>query len=424
MASVRERQGRYYARYRDESGRRVERRLSAQGARAAREEASELERHARRIRRGLDVTCAPVTIRQAWERYRELAAGKASWASIEGRFRLHLLPALGDWYLHTVRPADVERLLAAKARAGLSPQTCEHLRVHLAALYSFCIRRERCFRGDNPALLAERPVIPERPTRFLEAEYVVRVVEAVPPRWRNFFALAVYTGLRAGELRGLRLDSVDTRRRVLLVWRSNRRDTTKGGRLRVVPVPAEAMPYLAAQLAEARAEWLFPARRGGQMRPDVKLARLLRTALKRVGLVQGYQHRCVGRGVREGCGFEERRATCVRAPCPHCGRLLWVTAVPLRLTFHSLRTTHGTHAYEATGDIRHVQRVLGHADVRTTERVYAGLRTARLLSQADRLSFAPHPLPTVIAVGVSGEEAGRAGQPAVPPNEGDKYDTH
>lgn len=331
----------------------------------------------------------PVTVAATWERYRVLAKGKASWDTIRGRFENHLLPAFGASYLHTISPADVERFLAVKAGEGLAPQTCQHLRVHLAALFTFARRREKSFRGENPALLAERPVVPEKPPRFLEAAYVVAVINAVPLRWRSFFALAVYTGLRAGELRGLRLDAVDSRRRVLFVWRSNKRDVTKGGKLRVVPVPSEAMPFLEEQLREARSEWLFPALDGGQLAANCGLPELLRSALVRVGLIQGYQHRCVTRGAREGCDVDERRATRERTPCPRCGRLLWVTAVPLALTFRNLRTTYGTHAYEATGDIRYVQRVLGHADVRTTERIYAGLRTGHLVAQADRLMFSP-----------------------------------
>jgi integrase len=389
LASIREREGRFYGRYRDEHGRKVERRLSAMGVRAARLEAHELEAHARRIRRGLEVTSIPVTVRETWEKYRILAKHKASWDTIRGRFENHLLPHFGAWHLHSISPADVERFLAVKSDEGLSPQTCAHLRVHLAALYTFARRREKSFRGENPALLAERPDIPEKPPRFLEAAYVVAVINAVPARWRSFFALAVYTGLRAGELRGLRLDSVDTKRRILSVWRSNKRDTTKGKKLRIVPIPSEAMPYLAEQLREARSEWLFPSVSGAQLPTSSGLPELLRSALVRVGLLQGYQHRCLTRGQRKGCGVSERRATNERTPCPQCGRLLWVTPVPLALTFRSLRTTYGTHAYEATGDIRYVQRVLGHGDVRTTERIYAGLRAEHMVSQADRLKFSP-----------------------------------
>jgi hypothetical protein len=59
----------------------------------------------------------------------------------------------------------------------------------------------------------------------------------------------------------------------------------------------------------------------------------------------------------------------------------------VKFTFKDMRSTHATLAYEATGDIRYVQRVLGHSDPRLTERVYAGLRVERMLEQADRLSF-------------------------------------
>jgi integrase len=393
LASVRFRRGRYFGRFRDEYGRRVELRLSAKASRLAQEEADDLESRARSIRRGLQVPFPPITVQAVWERYAAVARGLASWATVEGRFRNHLLPVFGARFLHELKPEDVERLLTMKELdEGMAPATCERLRMHLAALYTFAKETARCFGGDNPARQAKKPDIPQRPTRFLEAEYVVAVVEKVPHGWRNFFALAVYTGLRTGELRGLRLDSVDCKRRLLFIWRSGKRNLAKNKRLRVVPVPREAMPYLEAQLAQARSEWLFPSRKGGQLSRHVKLPGLLRTALKALGLVQGWQHSCVTRGGNTSCGFTERRADNVRTPCPGCGRRLWAKAIPLPLTFHSLRATNATHVYDVTGDIRHVQQTLGHAALETTER-YVGPLPKRLLAQADRLTFQPQPQP-------------------------------
>lgn len=83
-------------------------------------------------------------------------------------------------------------------------------------------------------------------------------------------------------------------------------------------------------------------------------------------------------------------------PCPRCSFRLWPRALPPALRFHDLRSTFGTHAYEATGDVRFVQAVLGHSDPRLTEERYSALRNQRLLEQGRRLSFG-----TVPATGIA-----------------------
>src|ERR1700704_3510484 len=71
-------------------------------------------------------------------------------------------------------------------------------------------------------------------------------------------ATAVYTGLRKGELIGLRKKDVDLKRRLLTVERSYERDTTKGGHSDVIPIAAELEPYLRAALRGPSWHVLFP----------------------------------------------------------------------------------------------------------------------------------------------------------------------
>jgi len=49
-----------------------------------------------------------------------------------------------------------------------------------------------------------------------------------------------------------------------------------------------------------------------------------------------------------------------------------------KLTFHDLRCTYGAMLIEAGVDIYTVSRLLGHADVRITQEVYAPLQAAKL----------------------------------------------
>lgn len=397
MAFLRKRKGGgFYGRWRDAAGHEVENLLEATAPRAALEEAREHERQARRVRKGLEREFAPITVLATYGRYEPTAKVKASWEAIEARFRLHILPHFGDWPLHTIRPADVDRLMVAKLKEGLAPQTVKHLRNHLSALFTFAIKKEKCFGGENPVRESEPIAVPEAPVTFLEREHVLAIINTVPRARRNMFALAVYTGARAGELKGMQLASVDMRRRALSVWRSNTRDLTKSKHQRMLPVPQEAMPYLEEQVDIARragSEWLFPAADGGQIPESTKFSRLLRTAVVKVGLVEAYEHRCVTRGKRRGCGNRVRSGSKARLSCAKCGRpQMWPRAIPMRVSFKSLRATFATHLYDITSDMRLVQELLGHEDIATTEK-YVGRMASRLVAQADRLSFAPRSIP-------------------------------
>jgi len=296
-----------------------------------------------------------------------------------------ILPYLGRLPCHAVTPADVRRMLAANV--DVSPQTREHLRVAVQASYTFLSRELRAVTGPNPARELGRVRVPRRRPRFLQEQDVPRLLASVPPRYRALCAVAVGTGLRKGELLALRWEDVDLDRRQLLVARSHDSATTKGGRSRVVPLSTWVWAVMQELARMACSPFVFPDACGQQQHRGVALHRVVRRALVRAGLVQGFDHRCVTRGRRKGCGHVERRPDRSPAACPRCGRRLWPTAVPLEHRFKDLRSTWGTHAYARTRDIRFVQEVLGHSDVRVTEEHYSHVLDGYLVAQADKVSF-------------------------------------
>ncbi len=54
-----------------------------------------------------------------------------------------------------------------------------------------------------------RRKVAKRLPDFLHAEEVPRVLNALSDRWRPLFATAIFTGMRRGELLGLRRSDVD-----------------------------------------------------------------------------------------------------------------------------------------------------------------------------------------------------------------------
>jgi integrase len=92
--------------------------------------------------------------------------------------------------------------------------------------------------NQNPAQGAKLPKVPEGRTRYLSPTELKASLEAAPEWMRAPIALAAFTGMRRGELLGLRWMDVDVEgRRVYL-------RETKNGALRVLPLNELALRVL------------------------------------------------------------------------------------------------------------------------------------------------------------------------------------
>jgi hypothetical protein len=122
---------------------------------------------------------------------------------------------------------------------------------------------------------------------------------------------------------------VDLLAGTLTVARSRDADTTKGGREVTLPVPEPLSPYLERALRGSRSQWLFPKPDGEQRSLDLDVTAVLRRALGRAGIVEGYEHR----SRKPGCGHVERAQDDAQRRCPKDGRALWLRPLPRRLSF-------------------------------------------------------------------------------------------
>jgi hypothetical protein len=148
------------------------------------------------------------------------------------------------------------------------------------------------------------------------------------------------------------------------------------------------------QLKHAPGSLVFPAADGSQRSPEADPQKVLRTALARAGLVEGYEHVC------RWCGHKERHADNEQRYCPKClkrtngtgkplaqprGRALWPKAIPRKMRFHDLRHTTATLLLRAGVDAHRVQRLLRHRDVRTTTTIYGHLDVEDLRAALEKL---------------------------------------
>ncbi len=298
----------------------------------------------------------------------------------------HFLGAdMAQLRLQEMTPAVLEVFLEEKAEE-LAPQTLNHLRRFALTAFNRARRAGR-WAGPNPAAEVRPRQVPKRKADFLRAEEVGAVLSAVPPRWRPLIATAVYTGLRKGELLGLRKSDVDLANRLMIVSRSYSRETTKGGRAEAVPIAAELMPYLRIAMKTSPSDLVFPDAQGEMLSRHTPLEEVLRRALAHAGIVQGWEHVCR----KSGCGHSELAADDQVRRCPRHGMKLWPKAKVRRIRFHDLRHTTASLLMMAGVNPGAVQRILRHSDPRITTETYGHLQPDYLRAEIDRLRFGTAP---------------------------------
>ena len=96
----------------------------------------------------------------------------------------------------------LQRLLADKA-AHLAPKSLNHLRGFLFNFYAVARKPGGPWEGrPNPVADVERFKVTRKPKRILEVGEWEPVLAEVPEEWCGPVAVALYAGLREGEISG------------------------------------------------------------------------------------------------------------------------------------------------------------------------------------------------------------------------------
>jgi integrase len=173
----------------------------------------------------------------------------------------HIVPAIGDIQIDRVTVIDLEGIYRTMLRAGRRPSTVRQVHAILSGALAQAERHDLI--ASNPAKRARVPSAQRPEVVPPDVDLVRRLLveaDAWDPETGRLLLIAATTGLRRGELCGLRVSDIDIDAGVLHVRRSVA--TVKGGtvvkgtkthqgrRLAVDPVVLAA---LGAQVADLRA---------------------------------------------------------------------------------------------------------------------------------------------------------------------------
>jgi len=209
----------------------------------------------REARRAMDAGLQPVSDRLTVAAYLEdwLEATRdnvrpATWQRYRGIVRTHHISRIGRIPLSKLTPGDVERLL--RDMEG-SPRTRHHARAVLRTALARAVAHGLILR--NPAALASPPRVAHREIESWDATQVRTFLDAIRGhRLEALFTVAVTTGLRQGELLGLRWSDVDLSGGTLTVRHALQRvegrlqlvETKTAKSRRTVPLPELALRAL------------------------------------------------------------------------------------------------------------------------------------------------------------------------------------
>ena len=251
---------------------------------------------------------------------------------------LHVLPQLGAAPVGNLDRPAMRRYASELAEKGNGTSTV-HAALKVARLVLGVALDAGAIKG-NPAMGLKLPRIARTEMLFLNPSEVELLATAIQEPYGTLVRFAAYTGLRAGEIGGLRAARLDLDRNVVEVAESladvNGRlifGPTKTYARRHVPMPpflADEVKALVRERCLSPSDLVFTAPQGGPLRHNLFSRRVFKRAVRDAGL-------------------------------------------PETLRFHDLRHTYAALCIASTADPYAVMRRMGHSSITVTYNTYGHL---------------------------------------------------
>ncbi len=237
----------------------------------------------------------------------------------------HIRPNLGDKQLARITPKDVQRFYE-KLSDCLASSTVR--RIHTTLHGTLKAAQQAHLIASNPTEQITAPRFSYGAKQILTDEQldVFMKVIAEDEIWCDFFYTELTTGLRRGEICGLKWEDFDEVTGTLKVCRTVYRETgggltagdtkTNAGTRKIV-LPASTTALLSKKKASALTEWIFP----NPLKPE--------------------------QPTNPGSAYRQLKVLLKQAGLPN-------------IRFHDLRHTFATHALASGVDVKTLSGILGH----------------------------------------------------------------
>ncbi len=286
-----------------------------------------------------------------FEAYAKVKVRPSSHQTYKGYIENHIKPNIGDipiekltslqlqkFYRLLLTEGRVPRIESEKQPKGLSAKTVRNINQVISSAMDMAVRHKLIL--TNPTEGCELPKVEHREMKTLPAERLGAFLrEAKESGVYELYYLDLATGLRRGELLGLKWEDVDLQNGIIHVRRQVARVDgevkemplkTKNS-YRNISISRDAVAMLTEMEAHRSSDYVFPSSTGGPISPD-SVNNMLHRVLKRAGLPS--------------------------------------------IRFHDLRHTFATLALQNGVDIKTVSGMLGHFSAGFTLDTYAHVTTS------------------------------------------------
>ncbi len=209
--------------------------------------------------------------------------GSGNYVKTEQMGRLYLLPTLHNKRTASITMQDWQNCINAAGKRGLAKKTCSNIRGAVTTLYRYCRRnriqmeRPEYLTIPHNAPVGERKILQPDQLRILfSTDWIYRKGLETSCWCVHLWRLCALTGMRRGELAGLKWADIDGA--VLHISRSinNQQEETRGkndNARRYIVLSPRMQKVIADQRAALKragivSPWIFPGQDGERIHPD------------------------------------------------------------------------------------------------------------------------------------------------------------
>ena len=295
-----------------------------------------------------------------FENVAKIKVRPSSHQTYRGYIDHHIAPNIGNIPLEKLTTMDlqkmyrkllnkgrVDRVEAKQQPKGLSAKTVRNINQVISSAMDFAVAQKII--PENPCKAVALPKVEHKEMQTIPAKQLQAFLqEAKATGVYEMYYIELATGLRRGELLGLKWTDIDWNNGIIKVRRQVAR---VDGRIveaplktknsyRTVTISQQAIEVLKQQKAKTNDEYVFPSPNGGPISPD-SVNNMLKRVLARAGIP--------------------------------------------KVRFHDLRHTFATIALQNGVDIKTVSGMLGHFSAGFTLDTYAHVTTAAQKEAADTM---------------------------------------
>ena len=238
-----------------------------------------------------------------FEAYAKVKVRPSSHQTYKGYIENHIKPNIGDipiekltslqlqkFYRLLLTEGRIPRIESEKQPRGLSAKTVRNINQVISSAMDMAVRHKLIL--SNPTEGCELPKVEHREMKTLPAEQLGAFLrEAKESGVYELYYMDLATGLRRGELLGLKWEDIDLQNGIIHVRRQVARVDGEVKELplktknsyRNISISQDAVAMLTEMEAHRSSDYVFPSSTGGPISPD-SVNNMLHRVLKRAGL--------------------------------------------------------------------------------------------------------------------------------------------